>query len=231
LRLFPVVMALFVTVLLLSNTVAVKITHLGPFYFDGATILFPLAYIFGDVLTEVYGYKRSRIVVWTGFAACVFMSFTYWLIGVLPAAEDWTGQSAYMAILGQTPRIVIASLIAYFCGEFVNAYILAKMKIATNGRYLWTRTIGSTLAGQGVDTVIFVTIAFAGTIPNQLLWYMMLSNYVFKTAFEILATPVTYAAVGFLKKVEQIDYYDKDTNFNPFRISLNDVEVKYEHGS
>lgn len=222
-RLFPIIMALFVTVLLVSNTVAVKITHIGPFYFDGATILFPIAYIFGDILTEVYGYKRSRIVVWTGFAACAIMSFVYWLVGILPSADDWSGQSAYMSILGQTPRIVAASLAAYWCGEFVNAFILAKMKIATGGRHLWSRTIGSTLAGQGVDTVIFVLIAFTGVIPGNLLLYMILSNYVFKTAFEVLATPLTYAAVGYVKKTESIDTFDRDTNFNPFRVSFRDI--------
>ncbi|KJS73640.1 MAG: transporter [Desulfotomaculum sp. BICA1-6] len=216
-------MALFVTVLLVSNTVAVKITHIGPFYFDGATILFPIAYIFGDILTEVYGYKRSRVVVWTGFLACITMSFIYWLVGMLPSAEDWHAQSSYMAILGQTPRIVVASMAAYLCGEFVNAYILARMKVATQGRHLWSRTIGSTILGQGVDTVIFVIIAFAGVIPGNLLLYMILSNYIFKTAFEVLATPLTYAAVGYVKKVESIDYFDKDTNFNPFRVSFRDI--------
>jgi len=223
LRLFPIIMALFVTVLLVSNTVAVKITHIGPFYFDGATILFPIAYIFGDILTEVYGYKRSRVVVWTGFLACITMSFIYWLVGMLPSAEDWHAQSSYMAILGQTPRIVVASMAAYLCGEFVNAYILARMKVATQGRHLWSRTIGSTILGQGVDTVIFVIIAFAGVIPGNLLLYMILSNYIFKTAFEVLATPLTYAAVGYVKKVESIDYFDKDTNFNPFRVSFRDI--------
>jgi len=224
LRLFPIIMALFVTVLLVSNTVAVKITHIGPFYFDGATILFPIAYIFGDILTEVYGYKRSRVVVWTGFLACIIMSFIYWLVGILPSAEDWHAQSSYMAILGQTPRIVAASMAAYLCGEFVNAYILARMKVATQGRHLWSRTIGSTILGQGVDTVIFVVIAFAGVIPGNLLLYMILSNYIFKTAFEILATPLTYAAVGYVKKVESIDYFDKDTDFNPFRVSFKDID-------
>ncbi len=222
-RLLPVIMALFVTILLVSNTVAVKVTHIGPFYFDGATILFPIAYIFGDILTEVYGYRRSRIVVWTGFLACVLMSLVYWLVGALPSAEDWPHQDAYMVILGQTPRIVLASLVAYLCGEFVNAFILAKMKIKTRGRHLWARTIGSTIVGQGVDTVLFVAIAFSGIIPTNLLLYMVLSNYVFKTGFEILATPLTYAAVGFVKKVESIDYYDTDTDFNPFRFSFNDL--------
>ncbi|AGL03396.1 queuosine precursor transporter [Desulfoscipio gibsoniae] len=222
-RLFPILMAMFVTILLVSNTVAVKITHVGPFYFDGATILFPIAYIFGDILTEVYGYKRSRIVVWTGFLACMIMSLIYWLVGILPAASDWYQQDAYMAILGQTPRIVVASLIAYLCGEFINAFILAKMKIATKGRFLWTRTIGSTMVGQGVDTVLFVIIAFSGIIPANLLMYMIISNYVFKTAFEILATPLTYAVVGFVKKVDSVDYYDDDTDFSPFRVSFKDL--------
>lgn len=222
-RLFPIITALFVTVLMVSNTVAVKITHLGPFYFDGATILFPLTYIFGDILTEVYGYKRSRIVVWTGFLACVFMSLLYWLVGILPAANDWQQQDAYLAILGQTPRIVIASLIAYLGGEFINAFILAKMKIATKGRYLWTRTIGSTIMGQAVDTVLFVSIAFSGIIPANLLMYMIVSNYVFKITFEALATPFTYAAIGLVKKVENVDYYDRDTDFNPFRFSIKDM--------
>lgn len=223
-RLFPIIMSAFVTILLVSNTVAVKVTHVGPFYFDGATILFPITYIFGDILTEVYGYRRSRIVIWTGFAACAFMSFVYWLVGALPAAGDWGGQSAYVTILGQVPRVVAASLIAYSCGEFVNAFIMAKMKIATKGKHLWSRTIGSTLAGQGIDTFIFVTIAFTGVIPASLLWYMMVSNYVFKTAFEILATPLTYGAVWFLKKTEQVDYYDTHTNFNPFKLSWEDLQ-------
>jgi len=223
LRLFPIIMAMFVTILMVSNTVAVKITHLGPFYFDGATILFPIAYIFGDILTEVYGYKRSRIVVWIGFLACIIMSLIYWLVGILPAAADWQQQEAYLAILGQTPRIVVASLIAYLGGEFVNAFILAKLKIATAGRFLWTRTIGSTVVGQAVDTVLFVGIAFTGVIPSNLLWYMIISNYVFKTVFEIIATPFTYAAVGVVKRVEEVDYYDRDTNFNPFSFSLKDM--------
>ena len=223
LRLFSIIMALFVTILMVSNTVAVKVTHLGPFYFDGATVLFPLTYIFGDILTEVYGYKRSRIVVWTGFGACLIMSFIYWLVGILPAADDWTQQEAYLSILGQTPRIVAASLLAYLGGEFINAFIMAKMKIVTQGKYLWTRTIGSTIVGQGVDTALFVTIAFAGVIPVNLLWYMMVSNYIFKTVFEIIATPFTYAAIGTVKKLEGTDCYDKDTNFNPFKFSLKDL--------
>lgn len=223
-RLFPFVMVAFVVVLLVSNTVAVKVTQLGPFYFDGATVLFPLTYIFGDILTEVYGFKRSRFVIWSGFIACAFMALAYSLIGVLPAAPDWDHQDAYRAILGQTPRIVLASLIAYFCGEFTNSFILAKMKILTAGRWLWTRTIGSTVVGQAVDTSIFVAIAFTGVIPWVALVYMAISNYVFKTLFEAAATPATYAACGWLKRVEQEDYYDEKTNFNPFAVSIEDLE-------
>lgn len=222
-KLFPLIMASFVTVLLLSNTVAVKITQLGPFYFDGATVLFPVSYIFGDILTEVYGYRRSRLVIWTGFGACAFMAFTYWLIGALPPAPDWAGQSAYLQILGQTPRIVAASLIAYFCGEFANSYVLAKMKILTRGRWLPLRTIGSTAVGQFVDSLLFVIIAFTGIIPEIGLARMILSNYVFKTAYEALATPGTVVAVKWIKKVENEDYYDWNTNFNPFALSAEDL--------
>lgn len=223
-KFFPFVMVAFVVVLLICNTVAVKVTQLGPFYFDGATVLFPLSYIFGDILTEVYGFKKSRLVVWSGFVACAFMAFIYWLIGALPSAPDWGNQEAYNVILGQTPRIVLASLAAYFCGEFTNSFILAKMKILTNGRRLWTRIIGSTLAGQVVDTLLFVTIAFTGTIPLTALAHMAISNYVFKTCYEALATPLTYGVCGWLKKVEQEDYFDHGTNFNPFAVSIDDLK-------
>lgn len=223
-KFFPFVMVAFVVVLLICNTVAVKVTQLGPFYFDGATVLFPLSYIFGDILTEVYGFKRSRLVVWSGFIACAFMVLIYWLIGILPSAPDWGNQEAYNAILGQTPRIVLASLIAYFCGEFANSFILAKMKILTKGRKLWLRTIGSTLVGQAVDTSLFVAIAFAGTIPLAALTHMAISNYVFKTSFEAAVTPLTYGVCGWLKRVEQEDYFDHETNFNPFAVSIDDLK-------
>lgn len=223
-RLFPFVMVAFVVVLLLSNTVAVKVTQLGPFYFDGGTILFPFAYIFGDILTEVYGFKRSRIAIWSGFAACIFMAFVYWLVGALPPAPDWQRQGAYEAILGQTPRIVLASLLAYFSGEFANSFVLAKMKIFTRGRWLWTRTIGSTLVGEFIDSALFVAVAFAGIIPFPALVVMGGSNYIFKTLYEIAATPLTYVFVNWLKRVEQEDYFDTGTNFNPFAVSLRDLE-------
>ncbi|CEP67566.1 Protein of unknown function DUF165 [Moorella glycerini] len=222
-KLFPFVMVAFVVVLLLSNTVAVKVAKFGPFFFDGAVILFPISYIFGDILTEVYGYKRSRVVVWTGFIACLFMSFVYWLVGILPAAPPWGGQEAYQRILGQTPRIVLASLVAFFCGEFTNSYILAKLKIFTRGRWLWTRTIGSTIAGQLVDTALFITIAFAGIMPGTVLLRMIMTNYLFKTTYEVLATPLTYAVTGWLKRVENEDYYDFQTNYNPFRVTMEDL--------
>lgn len=211
--------ALFVTVLLISNVTSTKIVALGPFTFDGGTILFPLSYIFGDILTEVYGYSRSRKVIWLGFVSAVLMSFTFMLVGTLPPAADWQYQTAYNQILGLTPRIVIASLVAYFAGEFSNSFIIAKLKLLTHGKWLWTRTIGSTLLGQIVDTSLFVLIAFTGIVPNELLLTIILSNYIFKCGVEILLTPITYWLTGWLKQQEKEDYYDIDTNFNPFHIS------------
>jgi uncharacterized integral membrane protein (TIGR00697 family) len=210
---------LFVTVLLVSNVVSVKLVSFGPLTFDAGTILFPLSYIFGDILTEVYGYARSRKVIWLGFTCALLMSVTFIVVGALPAAADWTNQSAYQQILGYTPRLVFASLIAYFAGEFVNSFTLAKMKVLTQGRRLWTRTIGSTLVGQIVDTGIFILIAFTGTVPAALLWTLIVSNYLFKCGIEILFTPITYWVTGWLKQQEHEDYYDIHTDFNPFRFS------------
>lgn len=215
-RYFDLIMALFVAVLLISNVASAKILRLGPFTFDGGTILFPVSYIFGDVLTEVYGYRQSRRVIWAGFGCALLMSLTFALVGALPPAEGWTGQEAYTAILGQTPRIVAASLLAYFAGEFSNSYVLARMKVATGGRWLWSRTIGSTLVGEGVDSLIFVLVAFGGSLPAPLLWAVIVSNYVFKCGFEALATPLTYRVVRLLKAGEGQDFYDYDTDFNPF---------------
>lgn len=211
--------ALFVTVLLISNVASTKIVAFGPFTFDGGTILFPLSYIFGDILTEVYGYARSRKVIWIGFIAALLMSLTFIIVGALPPAADWPNQEAYNKILGLTPRIVIASLIAYFAGEFSNSFTLAKLKLITNGQRLWLRTIGSTLIGQVVDTALFILIAFTGVVPNSLLWTLIVSNYLFKCGVEILFTPVTYAVTGWLKQQEREDYYDRNTNFNPFRLT------------
>ncbi|GAB4229725.1 MAG: queuosine precursor transporter [Elainellaceae cyanobacterium] len=209
---------LFVTVLLISNVTSTKILELGPFTFDGGTILFPLSYIFGDILTEVYGYGRSRKVIWLGFVAALLMSVTFIVVGALPPAPDWQYQTAYEQILGLTPRIVIASLIAYFAGEFSNSFILAKLKVLTRGRWLWMRTIGSTLIGQVIDTALFIAIAFTGVIPNSLLITLIVSNYLFKCGVEILFTPITYWITGWLKQQEREDHYDVDTNFNPFRV-------------
>jgi uncharacterized integral membrane protein (TIGR00697 family) len=218
-RYFDLVMALFVAVVLISNVASTKFVKLGPFSFDGGTILFPISYIFGDILTEVYGYRRSRRVIWTGFFCAALMAGVFALVGALPAAEGWENQAAYQAILGSTPRIVLGSLVAYFAGEFSNSFVLAKMKIWTQGRWLWTRTIGSTLIGEGVDSILFVLVAFAGTIPWPLLWATVVSNYVFKCGLEALMTPVTYRITGLLKRTEQEDVYDVGTDFNPFKVA------------
>lgn len=208
----------FVSVLLISNVASSKIVDFGWFTFDGGTLLFPLGYIFGDILTEVYGYRRSRSVIWLGFLCTALMALVFIVVGKLPAAPGWDNQAAYDAILGLTPRIVAASLIAYFCGEFSNSFVLAKMKILTKGRWLWTRTIGSTVVGELIDSTLFVVIAFSGILPGALILTLIVSNYVFKTAVEILFTPITYQVVGFLKRREHEDYYDYDTDFNPFAL-------------
>lgn len=207
------VTASFVAVLLISNVASTKIVQFGPFTFDGGTLLFPLAYIFGDILTEVYGYARSRRVIWTGFFWALVTSLTFAIVGSLPPENVSFNQS-----LGQVPRIVLASLIAYFAGEFSNSVLLAKLKVATEGRWLWLRTISSTLVGQLLDTVLFVVIAFYGVYTNEELWAIFVSNYVFKVSVEALFTPITYAVVNFLKRAEHEDYFDRDTNFNPFAI-------------
>jgi len=211
--------ALFVAVLLISNVASTKIVNFGPLSFDAGTLLFPLAYIFGDILTEVYGYRRSRKVIWLGFLCAALMSAVFMIVGRLPAAADWPFQESYMNILGLTPRIVLASLIAYFAGEFSNSYVLAKMKIKMAGKKLWARTIGSTLLGEGVDTLLFIVIAFVGILPSSLLITLIISNYIFKVGMEVVLTPVTYKVVKFLKRSEQEDAYDTETNFNPFAIS------------
>jgi len=213
---FDLIVGLFVAILLVSNIASTKIVQLWRFTFDGGTILFPLSYIFGDVLTEVYGYNKSRRVIWIGFFCAVLMSFNLALIGLIRPAQGWDLQDAYMAILGQTPRIVTASLIAYFLGAFSNSYVMARMKLLTSGRWLFTRTIGSTIVGQAFDTVVFVLIAFTGLYSWPLIVSIIVSNYVFKVGVEVLFTPITYQVVYFLKREEKVDYYDYGTNFNPF---------------
>ena len=189
---FSFIMAAFVAVLLISNIASTKIANFWVFAFDAGTLLFPLSYIFNDVLTEVYGYKQSRKVIWTGFVAVAFASFYFWIVGLMPPAAGWENQAAYDAILGIVPRIVLASLIAYFAGEFTNSFVLAKMKLWTKGKHLWARTIGSTIAGELVDTALFATIAFFGAIPMGLFIALVVSNYVFKVGVEVLLTPLTY---------------------------------------
>jgi queuosine precursor transporter len=215
---FDIIMALFVAVLLISNIASTKILVLWKFTFDGGTLLFPLSYIFGDILTEVYGYRRSRRVIWIGFFCAGLMSLVLMLVTALPAASDWPFQESFENILGLTPRIVLASLIAYFAGEFSNSYLLAKLKIKTKGKFLWLRTISSTLLGEGIDTVLFVFIAFWGILPTSLLITIFISNYIFKSGLEIILTPATYKVVKFLKNREGEDYYDHNTNFNPFSV-------------
>lgn len=219
LKYFSIISTLFVATIMISNTVATKLFSLGPLIFTGGVLIFPITYIFGDILTEVYGYSRSRKVIWTGFAALIFMSLAYWIVGLLPSAPTWQNQDAYVSILGLVPRIVFASIIGYWAGSFANSFVLAKLKLYTKGRHLWTRTIGSTIVGEGIDTTLFVTIAFYGVISGGILVLAILSGYVFKVAYEIVATPITYKIVGFLKKEEGIDHYDSSTKFNPFNLN------------
>ena len=211
--------ATFVAVLIISNIVSTKIVAFWGLTFDAGTILFPLAYIFGDILTEVYGFNKARRVIWTGFSLLLLSTLTIYIVGLLPAASDWQNQNAYQTILGVTPRIALASLIAYLIGEFANSYLLAKLKVKTKGKLLWLRTIGSTLVGQALDSTIFCLVAFAGIFEPELLIAIIISNYLIKVGCEIIFTPVTYAITNYLKKSEQIDYFDTNTNFNPFKLS------------
>lgn len=214
-RFLPVITGLFTGVLILSNILASKMVQLGPFVFDGGTLLFPLSYIFGDVLTEVYGFRQSRKVIWTGMAMLILMSLNIWFIGFLPAEASWTLQDDFNNILMLVPRIVLASIIGYFAGEYANSVVLSRMKVVTNGKMLWARTIGSTLVGQFLDSSLFVAVAFFGLYSNRILIVMALSNYLFKTVIEVVCTPVTYATVGFLKKTESSDVYDIGERYNP----------------
>jgi uncharacterized integral membrane protein (TIGR00697 family) len=230
-RYYDLVMALFVTVLLISNLLSsAKIidlkTALGPIdlVFDAGTLVFPISYIFGDVLTEVYGYQRSRRVIWAGFGANVLLALLVWFAAVLPGESGWradVGQDAYDAVLGGISGLIVASLVAYFLGEFSNSYVLARMKVWTEGRWLWTRTIGSTLVGQAVDTTVFMLIATAlGVFETDILLSLIVTNYILKVGFEAALTPLTYRVVDLLKAAENEDYFDRDTDFNPFKLSV-----------
>lgn len=218
---FDLVMVAFVVVLLCSNIIgAAKVTTIQGFTFGAGILFFPISYLFGDVLTEVYGYARSRKVIWAGFAALLFASFMSWFIVTIPPADGWDQQEIYATVFGQTPRIAFASFIAYWSGEFTNSYVMAKMKILSKGRFLWMRTIGSTVAGEAVDSIIFYPVAFWGVWPDELVINVMIANYLLKTGWEAVLTPVTYKIVKFLKKAENEDYYDTKTNFSPFKVEV-----------
>ncbi len=218
-HLFVIFACLFVTSLLLSNIIAGKLIVIGKMVLPGAVILFPLAYIFGDVLTEVYGYRRARLIIWIGFACNILMVGVFFLVMVIPSPEFFAGEDAFATVLGMTPRVVMASLTAYLLGEFSNAAVLSRMKVLTRGKWLWTRTIGSTLIGEGLDTIVFITVCFWGILPNAILMQMVLYQYLFKVAFEIIATPLTYLLVKWLKHQEDIDTFDHAISYNPFQLN------------
>ena len=216
-RFFDLLLAIFVVVLLISNLVGQKICAFGPFRVSGAQLLFPITYIFGDVFTEVYGFAASRRAIWIGFLASALLAVMGVITVALPPAPDWPNQAAFATVFNFIPRLVIASLIAFWCGEFANSYVMAKMKILTRGRHLWTRTVGSTVVGQAVDTVVLMVVAFGGTLNAKLIATLILSGYLGKVLYEVLATPLTYLVVNFLKRHEGIDPLDEGTNFNPFK--------------
>ncbi len=225
---YEFVMAAFVTVLICSNLIGpakiaqVDLPLYGVLTFGAGVLFFPISYVFGDILTEVYGYARSRRVIWAGFAGLAFASLMAYVVVALPPAPFWKNQAAYEVAFGQAWRIAAASMFAYFCGEFVNSFTLAKMKILTQGKWLWTRTIGSTIVGEGVDSALFYPLAFYGTgiIPDEKLPVVMAAQFALKVGVEVVFTPVTYAIVGWLKRVEHEDYYDRDTNFTPFSVKV-----------
>lgn len=228
LRYYEFVMVAFVVILVCSNLIGpakiaqVRLPVFGVVSFGAGVLFFPISYVFGDVLTEVYGYARSRRVIWAGFGGLAFASFMAWVVVALPPAPYWHNQAAYETAFGSAWRISLASMAAYFCGEFVNSYVLAKMKIATAGRWLWTRTIGSTLFGEGVDSLLFYPLAFygSGILPDEMLPQVMAAQFVAKVAVEVVFTPATYAIVGWLKRSEHEDYYDRGTRFTPFSLKV-----------
>lgn len=217
-RSFDVVMAAFVAILLLSNVIgAAKVSSLGGWEFGAGILFFPLGYVIGDVLTEVYGYARARRCIWVGFSALLFMAFMSWVVVSLPPAPGWTGQAAYESVFGQVPRIVFASIVAFWAGEFVNSYVLARMKIWTQGKHLWSRTIGSTIFGQGVDSLIFYPLAFWGVWDTSQVMTVLVTNWLLKVSWEVVLTPVTYLVVNKLKQHEGVDLFDEGTDFTPFK--------------
>jgi uncharacterized integral membrane protein (TIGR00697 family) len=215
---------MFVVILLVSNLVAQKICAIGPFDVSGAILLFPITYIFGDVFTEVYGFSASRRAIWLGTFGTVLLYLMGEIVIALPGAPGWHNQQAFQAVFGFLPRIQTASLIAFWAGDFANSYTLARMKLLTNGKWLWTRTVGSTVVGQGVDTTLVIALTFAGKYPVTTLVNMILTGYLLKVAYEVLATPLTYLVVGWLKASEHSDAFDRNQNFNPFYLSEGDAE-------
>ena len=212
---FVFIVAIFITCLITANIAGVKLVEVFRFVFPAGTIIFPISYIFGDVLTEVYGYRQARKVIWLGFFCNFIFVVTIWIGQILPPASFWDGQKAYERILGYTPRLLVASFLAYLVGEFANSFVLAKMKILTKGRWLWSRTIGSTLVGEGLDSLVFMTLAFVGTIPAGALLSAILTQWFVKSAYEAVVTPLTYLIVNFLKRKEGLDVFDFGTRFNP----------------
>ncbi len=223
-RYYDLILGAFVAVLLCANLIGpakiaeVHLPLLGDFKFGAGVLFFPISYFFGDVLTEVYGYARARRVIWSGLAALAFASIMSAVVVALPPADGWNDQAAYATIFGQTPRIVLASITAFFAGEFVNSFVMAKLKVLSNGRFLWMRAIGSTMCGEGVDSLVFYPAAFLGVWSTDLVITVMLTNYVAKVLWEVLATPLTYRLVKALKRAENVDYYDRDTRFTPFTL-------------
>ncbi len=220
-RAYSVVSSLFVASLLLANLAAIKLIPLGPFVFTAGLLLLPVTYIFGDVLTEVYGYQKARQVIWTGFVANVFMSAFFWGVIQIPPAPKWPLQDAFAQIFGFVPKIVFASVLAYWAGEFTNSYVMAKMKVRQRGRGLWLRAMASTIAGQAVDTLIFASIVWGGLIEGEALIRKMVTSYSAKVIYEFIASPLTYYVVGRLKKLEGVDVYDDTTQFTPFRWKIS----------
>jgi len=216
---FVLIAAIFITCLITANITAVKLVSVAGLVLPAAIIIFPISYIFGDVLTEVYGYRQARRVIWLGFVCNLIAVIAIWLGQILPPASFWDGQAAYERVLGYTPRLLAASFLAYLVGEFANSFVLAKLKIATRGRWLWTRTIGSTLIGQGLDSAVFITLAFIGTIPLAGLASAIITQWLAKSAYEAAVTPLTYWVVNFLKRREGLDVYDYETRFNPLLIA------------
>jgi uncharacterized integral membrane protein (TIGR00697 family) len=222
---FEFVMVAFVVVLICSNLIGpakaaqINLPLIGAVTFGAGVLFFPISFVFGDILTEVYGYSRARRVIWSGFAALIFAAIMAAVVVALPPAPNWPNQTVYEIAFGNTWRIALASMIAYFCGEFVNSYVLAKMKVATNGRFMGARFVGSTVAGEAVDSALFYPLAFynSGIMPNELVFTLVISQFVAKTLVEVAFLPITYRIVNFLKRAEQEDYYDRDTDFNPFK--------------